>query len=183
MGISDTIKSHILDERGIDRSLTRVAHEIAEQYPSCENLALIGIRTRGEFIATRLASTLKIITGCEIPLGFVDVTFHRDDFRERLIQPQVKGTDIPFSIDGLSLILADDVLYTGRTIRAALSEILNFGRPARVSVAVLIDRGHREMPIKADFVGKNVPTAEKEQVLVRLKEVDGEDAVYLVEYD
>ena len=181
--MSDQTKSNLLDESGIERSLTRVAHEIAERYPTSEHLALIGIRTRGEFIANRLASTLESISGREIPLGFLDVTFHRDDFRERLIQPQVKGTDIPFSIDGMTLILADDVLYTGRTIRAALSEIMNFGRPSGVSVAVLVDRGHREMPIKADFVGKNVPTAENEHVLVRMKEVDGEDAVYLVRYD
>jgi len=176
------IKSNILDETGINRSLTRIAHEIAEQYPSFEKLAFIGIRTRGEFIAKRLSSQLNKISKFEIPLGYVDVTFHRDDFRERLIQPQVKGTDIPFSIDGLSLILIDDVLYTGRTIRAALSEILNFGRPAKVSVAVLVDRGHREMPVKADFVGKNVPTAENEHVLVRMKEVDDEELIYLVEY-
>lgn len=183
MGISEMIKSQILDEKGINRSLLRIAHEVAEQYPSFENLAFIGIRTRGEFIARRLVSLLKKIVENEIPLGFVDVTFHRDDFRERLIQPQVKGTHIPFSIDGLSIILIDDVLYTGRTIRAALSEILNFGRPSKVAVAVLVDRGHREMPVKADFVGKNVPTAENEHVLVRMKEVDKEDMIYRVEYN
>lgn len=177
------VKAHILDETGIDRSLSRMAHEIAERYGLCEDLAFVGIRTRGEFIATRLVSKLKKITGRDIPIGFLDVTFYRDDFRERLIQPQVKGTDIPFSVDGLSLVLADDVLYTGRTIRAALSEIMNFGRPARVAVAVLVDRGHREMPIKADFVGKNIPAAGKEHVLVRMKEVDGKEEVYLVEYE
>lgn len=180
--MSDIIKANILDWKGIDRSLSRMSYEIAERYGSSEDLAIIGIRTRGEFIAIRLASKLKKIVEHDIQVGFLDVTFYRDDFRERLIQPQVKGTDIPFSIDGLSLILADDVLYTGRTIRAALSEIMNFGRPARVSVAVLVDRGHREMPIKADFVGKNIPTAENEHVLVRMKEVDGKEEVYLVEY-
>ena len=115
-------------------------------------------------------------------IGFLDVTFYRDDFRERLIQPQVKGSDISFSIDGLTLILTDDVLFTGRTIRAALDELMDFGRPAKILMATLVDRGHREMPIKADFVGKNIPTAENEHVLVKLDEVDGEDAVYLVDY-
>ncbi|MFQ6673690.1 MAG: bifunctional pyr operon transcriptional regulator/uracil phosphoribosyltransferase PyrR, partial [Fidelibacterota bacterium] len=134
-------------------------------------------------VASRLRSKIEEMTGRKIPLGLLDVTFYRDDFRERLIRPQVKGTEIPFSIDGLTLILVDDVLYTGRTIRAALDEIMDFGRPARVVVAVLIDRGHREMPVRSDFVGKNVPTAEKEHVLVRLREVDGKDEVYLVRYD
>lgn len=173
----------LLDKNRIARSLVRIAHEIIEHYPQSENLVLIGIRTRGEFIAYRLKEHLKNITNVDIPVGLLDVTFYRDDFRERLIQPQVKSTDIPFSIDGLTIILADDVLYTGRTIRAALDEIMDFGRPASVSVAVLIDRGHREMPIRADFVGKNIPTAENEHVHVRLKEVDDEDAVYLVRYN
>lgn len=172
----------LLDKNRIARSLVRIAHEIVEHHPQSENLVFIGIRTRGEFIAYRLKEHLMNITNVDIPVGLLDVTFYRDDFRERLIQPQVKSTDIPFSIDGLTIILADDVLYTGRTIRAALDEIMDFGRPASVSVAVLIDRGHREMPIRADFVGKNIPTAENEHVHVRLKEVDDEDAVYLVRY-
>ncbi|MFQ6676444.1 MAG: bifunctional pyr operon transcriptional regulator/uracil phosphoribosyltransferase PyrR [Fidelibacterota bacterium] len=176
-------KTRLLDAPEIDRILTRLAHEIVERYGTVENVGLIGIRTRGEFIASRLVSKLKGLTGRTVPLGFLDVTFYRDDFRERLIQPQVKGTEIPFSLDGLTVILADDVLYTGRTVRAALDEIMDFGRPARVTVAVLVDRGHREMPIKGDFVGKNIPTADNEHVLVRLKEVDGRDGVYLVRYD
>ncbi|MFQ6615795.1 MAG: bifunctional pyr operon transcriptional regulator/uracil phosphoribosyltransferase PyrR [Fidelibacterota bacterium] len=176
-------KSRLLNTDEIDRILTRLAHEIKERYSSIEEVGLIGIRTRGEFIASRVASKLKELTGHTVPIGFLDVTFYRDDFRERLIQPQVKGTDIPFFIDGLTIILVDDVLYTGRTIRSALDEIMDFGRPARVAVAVLVDRGHREMPIKGDFVGKNIPTAEKEHVLVRLKEVDDQDGVYLVKYD
>lgn len=173
----------LLDETKIDRTITRISHEIVERFPELENIAIIGIRTRGEFIARRIAEIVKSITGNEIPIGFVNVTFHRDDFRERLIQPQVKGTDIPFSIDGLAIILADDVLYTGRTIRAALSEIINFGRPSAVTLAVLVDRGHREMPIKADFVGKNIPTGDAQHVYVRMKEVDGIDGVYLVTYN
>ena len=118
-----------------------------------------------------------------MPIGFLGVTFYRDDFRERLAAPEVKGTDISFTIDGMTVILADDVLYSGRTVRAALSEIIDFGRPDRVMLAVLVDRGHREMPIKADFVGKNVPTADNEHVYVLLNEVDGEDKVYLEKFD
>ena len=175
-------KKQLLDEDGINRSLSRIAHEIAERLPGTDKIALIGIRTRGEFIATRLAERIESLTQNEVHLGFLDVTFYRDDFRERLIQPQVKGSDISFSIDGLTLILADDVLFTGRTIRAALDELMDFGRPAKILMATLVDRGHREMPIKADFVGKNIPTAENEHVLVKLNEVDGEDTVYLVEY-
>ena len=179
----DEKKKILLDREWVNRSLTRIAHEVVERHASIEKLALVGIRTRGEFIAKRLREKIREITDADVPLGFLDVTFYRDDFRERLIQPQVKSTDIPFSIDGLTLVLADDVLYTGRTIRAALDEIMDFGRPAAVTLAVLVDRGHREMPIKADFVGKNIPTAENEHVYVRMEEVDGEDAVYLVRYE
>tara|TARA_B100000315_G_C14595141_1_gene598476 strand:+ start:2657 stop:3202 length:546 start_codon:yes stop_codon:yes gene_type:complete len=178
----EKIKAHILDSEGINKVISRIAHEIVERYESTENLVLVGIRKRGEFIANRLVENLEKITGQKISIGYLDVTFYRDDFRERLIQPQVKGTEIPFSIDGKIIILTDDVLYTGRTIRAAMNEIMDFGRPSAISLAVLIDRGHREMPVKADFVGKNVPTSENEHVHVRLEETDDEDAVYLVEY-
>ncbi|MEE2876201.1 MAG: bifunctional pyr operon transcriptional regulator/uracil phosphoribosyltransferase PyrR [Candidatus Neomarinimicrobiota bacterium] len=171
----------LLGKSEIERSLTRVAHELTEQL-SIEELVLIGIRTRGEFIATRLSKALMKISGTDVPTGYLDVTFYRDDFRERLIQPQVKGTDISFPLDGKTVLLADDVLFTGRTIRAAMNEIMDFGRPASVALAVLVDRGHREMPIKANFVGKNIPTSNMEHVLVRLSEVDDEDAVYLVNY-
>ena len=176
-------RKQLLDKSEIERSLTRLAHELTERLPFIDDIVLIGIRTRGEFITTRLAKALKKISGNDVLTGFLDVTFYRDDFRERLIQPQVKGTEISFSLDGKMVILTDDVLFTGRTIRAALDEIMDFGRPAAVALAVLVDRGHREMPIKADFVGKNIPTSDTEHVLVRLKEVDGEDAVYLVKYD
>ncbi len=175
-------RKELLDKSEIDRSLTRVAHELTERL-SIDSLVLVGIRTRGEFIAMRLAKSLKKISGVDVPTGFLDVTFYRDDFRERLIQPQVKGTDISFSLDGKIVLLADDVLFTGRTIRAAMNEIMDFGRPASVALAVLVDRGHREMPIKADFVGKNIPTSNTEHVLVRLSELDDEDAVYLVSYE
>jgi len=171
----------LLGKADIGRSLTRVAHEVTERF-SIEELVLIGIRTRGEYIALHLAEILKKISGTKVPTGFLDVTFYRDDFRERLIQPQVKGTDISFSLDGKKVLLVDDVLFTGRTIRAAMNEIMDFGRPASVALAVLVDRGHREMPIKADFVGKNIPTSDTEHVLVKLSEIDNEDAVYLVNY-
>ena len=151
-------KKKLLDKEDIGRSLTRVAHEVTERL-AIEELVLIGIRTRGEFIALRLAGALKKISNTKVPTGFLDVTFYRDDFRERLIQPQVKGTDISFSLDGKTVLLVDDVLFTGRTIRAAMNEIMDFGRPGSVVLAVLVDRGHREMPIKADFVGKNIPTS------------------------
>ena len=176
-------KTQVLDRGGIDKALTRIAHEILEQSDNPDNLALIGIRTRGEFIARRLAEKIKEISGRELLVGFLGVTFYRDDFRERLAAPKVKGTDISFSIDGLSVILADDVLYSGRNVRAALYEIIDFGRPNRVKLTVLVDRGHREMPIKADHVGINVPTAENEHVYVRLNEVDGYDSVYLEKFN
>ncbi len=174
-------RKKLLGKEDIGRSITRVAHEVTEGL-SIEELVLIGIRTRGEFIALHLAKALEKISGIKVPTGFLDVTFYRDDFRERLIQPQIKGTDISFSLDGKIVLLVDDVLFTGRTIRAAMNEIMDFGRPASVALAVLVDRGHRDMPIKADFVGKNIPTSNTEHVLVRLSEVDNEDAVYLVNY-
>lgn len=173
-------RTPLMDEGRMATTLSRMAHEIVERFPGAAGLALIGIRTRGETMAIRLAGRLKEITGQAVPLGFLDVTFYRDDFRERFIQPQVKGTDISFSIDGLSLILVDDVLYTGRTVRAAMDELIDFGRPKRVLLAALIDRGHREMPIRPDFVGKNVPTAEGEHVEVLVREKDGKDEVNLV---
>ncbi|MFQ6608618.1 MAG: bifunctional pyr operon transcriptional regulator/uracil phosphoribosyltransferase PyrR [Fidelibacterota bacterium] len=176
-------KTEVVNREGIEKALLRIAHEILEQSSEPKNLALIGIRTRGEFIAKRLAVNISKISGLELPVGFLGVTFYRDDFRERLAAPEVKGTDISFSIDGLTIILADDVLYSGRTVRAALSEIIDLGRPNQIMLAVLVDRGHREMPIKADFVGKNVPTADNEHVYVRLEEVDSEDAIYLEKFD
>lgn len=166
----------------INRSLTRLAFEILEHNPNTSKLAIIGIQRRGEPLSQRLQALLKKQTGIDIPLGSLDITFHRDDFRTRLVVPQVQATHVPFSIDGKTVILVDDVLYTGRTIRAALDELVSFGRPAKVQLAVLIDRGHREMPIKADYVGKNVPTHEGEHIAVRLNEIDGEEGVYLRAY-
>lgn len=173
-------KKLVMDATAVNRTITRLAHEILERNSGGEALVLIGILTRGEPLAQRLRSLIKTISGSTVPIGSLDITFHRDDYRERLVVPQVKGTDIPGSIDAKTIVLVDDVLFTGRTIRAAMEELNAFGRPAAVQLAVLVDRGHREMPIRADFVGKNIPTHEEEEVAVQLKEVDGSDQVFLI---
>ncbi|NOZ75099.1 MAG: bifunctional pyr operon transcriptional regulator/uracil phosphoribosyltransferase PyrR [FCB group bacterium] len=165
---------------GITRSITRLAHEILERNDGPEHLVLVGIQTRGVPLAQRLQEKLRTITQLELPIGSVDITFHRDDYRERLVVPQVKGTNLPVNVDNQTVVLADDVLFTGRTVRAAIDTILSYGRPARIQLAVLVDRGHRELPIKADFVGKNFPTHEGEHIHVHLKEVDGVDEVLLL---
>jgi pyrimidine operon attenuation protein/uracil phosphoribosyltransferase len=172
----------VLEEGAIRRSITRMAHEIWERNAQVDQLVLVGIQTRGAPLARRIQKRLKALAGVEIPLGSVNITFHRDDFRERLVVPQVKGTDLPATIDERTVILVDDVLYTGRTVRAAIDTLLTFGRPAAIQLAVLVDRGHREMPIKADYVGKNIPTHEGEHVRVRLMETDGTEGVYLVTF-
>ena len=175
-------RKKLLDSKEIDNSLKRLAHELAERIESINDIVIIGIRTRGEFIAVRLAELLKKISGIQIPIGFLDVTFYRDDFRQRLIQPQIKGSSTSFSIDGKAVILADDVLFTGRTIRAAMDDLFSFGRPSSVQLAVLVDRGHRELPVRADYVGKNYPTSINEHIHVYLEDVDDEDSILLVEY-
>lgn len=171
-----------MDSTAINRSVTRLAHEILERNGGPDQLLLIGILTRGEPLAKRLQSLIQKITDVAVPIGSVDITFHRDDFRDRLVVPQVKGTDIHDSIDEKVVVLVDDVLFTGRTIRAAMDELNAFGRPKKVQLAVLVDRGHRELPIRADFVGKNIPTHEGEHVEVMLKEVDDRDIVTLTRY-
>lgn len=172
-----------MDAVAVGRSITRLAHEILEANAGAENLALIGIRTRGVPLAQRLRNLIKKISGTQVPLGTVDITFHRDDFRERLVVPQIRGTNIQFNLDHKTIILIDDVLYTGRTIRAALDALNAFGRPNAVQLAVLVDRGHREMPVRADYIGKNIPTHEGEHVKVLFKEVDGMDLVRLINYE
>ena len=174
-------KAKLVDADGIRRTLTRLAHEIIERNRGAQNLALVGMRTRGVFIAERLQKLIQEIEGGGVPLGILDVTLYRDDFRLKFKQPQVQVTHIDFDIDEKNIILVDDVLYTGRTARAALDALMDLGRPARIQLAVLVDRGHRELPLKADFVGKNVPTSIGEEVRVRMAEHDGEDAIYLVE--
>ena len=172
-----------MDSKAINRSITRLAHEILERNNGAQELMLIGILTRGEPLAIRLQKLIKSITKIEIPIGFVDITFHRDDFRSRLVVPQVKGSNIQDSINDKVVVLVDDVLFTGRTIRAAMDELNAFGRPSNIQLAVLVDRGHRELPIRADFVGKNIPTHEGEYVKVWLKEIDNKDLVTLKKYN
>ena len=172
-----------MDSQAINRSITRLAHEILERNNGAQELMLIGILTRGEPLAIRLKKLIKSITKIEIPIGFVDITFHRDDFRSRLVVPQVKGSNIQDSINDKVVVLVDDVLFTGRTIRAAMDELNAFGRPSNIQLAVLVDRGHRELPIRADFVGKNIPTHEGEYVKVWLKEIDNKDLVTLKNYN
>lgn len=175
------IKAKVIDEESLQRILTRISHEILEKNKGAKNVALMGMRTRGEFIAKRLQKKLEEIEAAPIPLGILDVTLYRDDFRLRLKQPQVSVSDITFDINEKDLILVDDVLYTGRTVRSALCAISEFGRPNSIQLCVLIDRGHREMPIKADYVGKNIPTSIDEEIKLKISEFDGEDAVYLIE--
>jgi pyrimidine operon attenuation protein / uracil phosphoribosyltransferase len=174
-------KARLVDAEGIRRTLTRLAHEIIERNRGSQNLAVVGMRTRGVFIAERLQKLIKEIEGEAVPLGVLDVTLYRDDFRLKFKQPQIQVTHIDFDIDEKNIILVDDVLYTGRTIRAALDALMDLGRPARIQLAVLVDRGHRELPIKPDFVGKNIPTSFGEEVRVHMAEHDGEDAIILVE--
>lgn len=177
----EKVKAKIMDGDDIHRTITRLAHEIVERNKGINGLGLCGIRTRGVFVARRLAEAIKRIEGKDIPVGVLDITLYRDDFRIKRIGPGVQVTDIPFNPDDLTVILVDDVLYTGRTSRAAMDALMDYGRPARVQLAILVDRGHRELPIKADFVGKNIPTTGRENVKVRLMEQDEIDEVILVE--
>jgi pyrimidine operon attenuation protein/uracil phosphoribosyltransferase len=169
----------IMDADRMGRTLTRIAHEILERNRGTEGLALVGIRTRGDVLAKRLAKVLGQITNEPLRTGALDITLYRDDVMRHTVGPQplVRRTEIPFSIDDQKILLVDDVLYTGRTIRAALDALIDFGRPKEIQLIVLVDRGHRELPIKADYVGKNVPTSLKETVTVRLAETDGADEV------
>ncbi len=173
------VKSKIMDEAAIERALKRIAHEIVEQNKGLENIHLVGIRTRGVPIAQRLAQYLKQIENKEIPVGILDITLYRDDLTTISHQPVIKSTKIDFAIEGANLILCDDVLFTGRTVRAAIDALLDFGRPKVIQLCVLIDRGHRELPIKANYVGKNVPTSQDEIIKVIFEETDKEEAVYI----
>ncbi len=170
-------KAVVMGENEIGRTLVRIAHEIVEKNKGVSNLALIGIRTRGVFLAKRLAQEIVKIEKKKIPVGILDITLYRDDLSLVARQPLLLKTEIPFDVSRKKIVLIDDVLYTGRTIRAAMDAIVDLGRPRVVQLAVLIDRGHRELPIRADFIGKNIPTSKKEVVKVKLKEVDGEDKV------
>ena len=171
----------VMDADRMSRALTRIAHEILERNRGLDELALVGIRTRGVPLARRLARALREINGDDVPTGVLDITLYRDDLMRHAVGPQpvIRRTEIPFSIDDRKILLVDDVLYTGRTIRAALDALIDFGRPRAIQLVVLVDRGHRELPIKADYVGKNLPTSLKESVQVRLLEIDGVDEVVI----
>ena len=178
----------ILDAEQMGRTLTRIAHEIIEKNPPDTPLAVVGIHTRGAYLGRRLHKLLSELSGRDLPLGEIDISFYRDDIAARgatgvipkTPQPVVKGSDLPFKLEGMTVILVDDVLYTGRTIRAAIDAIFDFGRPNRIQLAVLVDRGHRELPIRPDYVGKNLPTALRERISVRVRECDEADEVVLV---
>lgn len=170
----------VMDTKTIQRALVRIAHEIVEKNKGAENMAVIGIQNRGAYLAERVAKLIEEIEGVEIPLGLMDITLYRDDVQTKLEQPVVQKTEILFDVVDKVIILVDDVLFTGRTVRAALDQIIDFGRPRSIQFAVLIDRGHRELPIRADYVGKNIPTAKEDRVKVKIKEVDGEDSVSII---
>ncbi|WP_206812944.1 bifunctional pyr operon transcriptional regulator/uracil phosphoribosyltransferase PyrR [Paradesulfitobacterium ferrireducens] len=175
------VKSTIMDADGVRRALTRIAHEIIEKNKGTQDVVLIGIRRRGVPLAERIQNKIEEFEGVKLPLGILDITLYRDDLTTIDVQPVVHETKVPFSVHGKNVVLVDDVLYTGRTARAALDATMDLGRPQRIQLAVLIDRGHRELPIRADYVGKNLPTSSKEVVSVRVQEIDGADDVLLLE--
>lgn len=173
-------KSMIMDKAQMERSVHRMAHEIIEQNRGLGKIRLVGIRSRGVPLAQRLSDYLRLIEGQEIPVGILDITLYRDDLSTISHQPVIKGSELSFDIEDAVIVLVDDVLYTGRTVRAAIDALLDFGRPMQIQLAVLIDRGHRELPIKADYVGKNVPTSKEEIIKVEFEETDGDDSVKIV---
>lgn len=178
-------KATVLDQQAIRRALTRIAHEIIEKNKGIDHCILVGIRTRGIYLADRLAQKIKEIEGVTVPVGELDITLYRDDltYKTENKEPQVKGSDIPSDITNRKVILVDDVLFTGRTVRAAMDALMDMGRPAQIQLAVLVDRGHRELPIRADYVGKNIPTSKHEKIVVELKEVDQNERVTIHERD
>ena len=175
-------KTVLMDADGVRRVITRIAHEIVERNKGVENIMLVGIRTRGVPLAERVADEIEKIEKVRPPVGVLDITLYRDDLSTMAYQPVVRPTEMPVDISGRTIILVDDVLFTGRTIRSALDALIDMGRPRSIQLAVLVDRGHRELPIRADYVGKNVPTAAREIVRVLLSELDGEEKVVLGEF-
>ena len=175
------IKSKVIDSTGLKRIITRIAHEILEKNKGSNNLVIMGMRTRGEYLGRRIWEKIKEIEKKDLPFGILDVTLYRDDFRMRLKQPEVSVSNITFDINEKDIVLVDDVLYTGRTVRSALNALMDLGRPSSIQLFVLVDRGHRELPIRADYVGKNIPTSVNEEIKVKMEEIDGEDAIYLVD--
>lgn len=174
-------KTQLMDEVAVKRALTRIAHEVVEKNKGVQKLAIVGIRRRGVPLAERMAELINEFEGVKVPVGFLDITLYRDDLTTLNHQPIVHKTEVPFSVNGMKIVLVDDVLYTGRTIRAALDALIDLGRPELIQLAVLIDRGHRELPIRADYVGKNVPTSSKEVISVRLLEIDQENDKVMLE--
>jgi pyrimidine operon attenuation protein / uracil phosphoribosyltransferase len=171
----------LLDDHALDRALTRISHQILEKNLDLNNFGVVGMQTRGVFLAQRIIKKINAIEHTSLTAGVLDVTLYRDDYRMAFKQPSVKVTDIPFNINGIDLILVDDVLYTGRTVRAALDALTDFGRPKTIQLAVLIDRGHREMPITADYAGMNVTTRSNQEVALKVVEIDKEDSAWLME--
>ena len=169
----------MMDEADIGRALTRMAHEISEREAGVDGLVLVGIADRGDHLAARLAQEIRRIDGVDVPVGVLDITFYRDDIGMRAEAPEVHETRIGFDLTGRTVVLVDDVLYTGRTIRAAMDAVMDLGRPRRIQLAVLVDRGHRELPIRADFVGKNLPTSDDDSIRVMVRELDGRDGVVI----
>ena len=181
MSVSYREKAQVLDESALDRALTRIAHEIVEQAGGVEDITLVGIKTRGVTLGQRIAAKIASIEGKKPSVGALDITLYRDDLGLKAEQPVVRGTEIPFPIKGRTVVLVDDVLFTGRTIRAALDALMDLGRPRVIRLAVLVDRGHRELPIRPDYIGKNLPTSRRETVAVLLREHDGTDRVVIQE--
>ncbi|MGB2867834.1 MAG: bifunctional pyr operon transcriptional regulator/uracil phosphoribosyltransferase PyrR, partial [Bacteroidota bacterium] len=175
------MKTKLIDSTGFQRTVNRLAHEVVEKNKGGDNLAVVGIRTRGDYLARRVAAKIEELEGHPIKVGTLDITLYRDDLHGRLDQPRLQSTEILFDVTGKVIVLIDDVLFTGRTIRAALNALMDIGRPTLIQLLVLVDRGHRELPIKADFVGKNVPTSSDQEIKVLMDEIDGEDGVYLVD--
>ena len=174
-------KAQIMDEAALSRALMRISHEIVERNKGAENVLLVGIRRRGEPIARRIRDNIEKIEGLSVPCGSVDIAFYRDDLSHLSDSPELRRTELPFSVADRDVVLCDDVIYTGRTARAAIEAIFSLGRPRSIQLAVLIDRGHRELPIRPDFVGKNIPTSRSELIEVRLPEFDGETGVFLMD--
>lgn len=172
-------KAILMDQKAMDRALTRIAHEILEHNKGCENLYLVGIQRRGVPLAQRIAERIGRFEGVAPQVGVLDITFYRDDLSMLAEHPVVNSTSVPFVVNDKKIVLVDDVLYTGRTCRAAIEAIFDMGRPAQIQLAIMIDRGHRELPFRADYVGKNVPTSRSELISVKVAEIDGEDGVYL----
>ncbi|MGF2054347.1 bifunctional pyr operon transcriptional regulator/uracil phosphoribosyltransferase PyrR [Vagococcus fluvialis] len=173
-------EKEIVDKMTMNRALTRITYEIIERHKGIDDIVLIGIKTRGIYLANRIAERLKQLEGKEVLVGEIDITLYRDDNHEiKKDEPTINASDVPFSIENKEVILVDDVIFTGRTIRAALDAIMDLGRPDKISLAVLVDRGHRELPIRADYVGKNIPTSKSEQITVSVEEVDGSDRILI----